>query len=249
MPRGHSHSFKGGAGAAAASATVGKKCIPGLFCIENMTLFLLVVMFILIAYLYYVHFVKPVDQRLYVVNNGVSLAKTVDHGMRDALSDPYFPPVKYGDALLAHMYYPNPALGVGFGVGLSRSYSSGGDVRGPILMPGVGAIPTRTFSTEYSQVGILTREQSRDAKFDSDKLIVPLMGRQVDTGRSKWQYYSISNSGNLNTKLPIRIRGKNCSGEYGCDEVSDGDEIYVQGYDDVFRATVYETGSFAYRPY
>jgi len=246
MPRGHSHSIKGGAATASyTNSTVGKKCIPGLFCIENMTLFLLVVMFILIAYLYYVHFVKPVDQRLYVVNNGVSLAKTVDPGMRDALSDPYFPPVKYGDALSAPMYYSDSPYGLGF----SRGFSSGSDVRGPILMPGVGAIPTRTFSTEYSQVGILTRNHSTDAKFDSDKLILPLMGRQVDTGRSKWQYYSMSNSGNLNTKLPIRIRGKNCSGEYGCDEVSDGDEIYVQGYNDVFRATIYETGSFAYRPY
>ena len=35
-----------------------KKCIPGVFCIENMTLAVFMFLFILLAYLYYVFIVK-----------------------------------------------------------------------------------------------------------------------------------------------------------------------------------------------
>ena len=36
-----------------------KKCIPGLFCMENMTMFLLFVLIITVIYMYYTHLVKP----------------------------------------------------------------------------------------------------------------------------------------------------------------------------------------------
>jgi hypothetical protein len=67
-------------------------------------------------------------------------------------------------------------------------------------------------------------------------------------GRSKMQYYTISNTGNMNTKLPISVNGKSCTGEYGCDEISNGDVVYVEGYKDTFQATIYENGLFSYIP-
>lgn len=88
----------------------------------------------------------------------------------------------------------------------------------------------------YSQIGILTR----------DELILPLMGRQYQRGRDKWQYYTISNTGNLNTKLPVSVKGKSCTSEYGCDQIMNGDQIYVEGYNNTFNATVYENNMFSY---
>jgi hypothetical protein len=88
----------------------------------------------------------------------------------------------------------------------------------------------------YSQIGILTR----------DELILPLMGRQYMRGRDKWQYYTISNTGNLNTKLPVSVKGKSCTSEYGCDQIMNGDQIYVEGYNNTFNATVYENNMFRY---
>ena len=67
-------------------------------------------------------------------------------------------------------------------------------------------------------------------------------------GRSKYQYYTISNSGNVNTKLPVRKNGRNCINEYGCDELFDGEDILVQGYDDNFKVTIYENSTFQYIP-
>ena len=74
------------------------------------------------------------------------------------------------------------------------------------------------------------------------------MGRLTMTGRDKWQYYTISNSGNLNTKLPVSVNGKSCTSEYGCDNIYNGDSVYVEGYNDSFSATIYENSPFRYIP-
>lgn len=115
---------------------------------------------------------------------------------------------------------------------------------------GNGLIPVniRTqsgFQSNFSQVGILRREESTT---DNIPIILPLMGRRVMNGRDKLQYYTISNTGSVNTKLPIRKNNRSCSNEYGCDEVSNGDTVYVEGYNGMFRATVYETAMYSYLP-
>lgn len=101
-------------------------------------------------------------------------------------------------------------------------------------------IETRGLSQDYTQMGILTREK--------DDLILSLMGRRLVSGLDKWQYYTISNTGNMNTKLPIKVRGKSGSSEYGCDSLMSGDIVYVEGYQDTFKATIYENGTFSYIP-
>lgn len=101
-------------------------------------------------------------------------------------------------------------------------------------------IQTRGTGMEYTQLGILTR---------SNDMILPLMGRKLMNGRDKWQYYTISNTGNMNTKLPISVNGKSCTGEYGCNDIQNGDTVYVEGYKDTFLATVYENSTFSYIPH
>jgi len=124
-------------------------------------------------------------------------------------------------------------------------------------------VETRGVRSDYNQVGILTKSSgnkfSKRKMFSDDmpddgwegsenRLILPLMGRRSLTGRDKWQYYTISNTGVVNTKLPVRVRGRNCSSEYGCDEIMDGDMVYVQGYNHGFQATIYENATFSYIP-
>jgi hypothetical protein len=79
-------------------------------------------------------------------------------------------------------------------------------------------------------------------------LILPLMGRKL-SGRDKMQYYTTSNTGNMNVKLPVSKNGKSCTGEYGCDEIYNGDTVYVEGYAEVFKATIYENTRLSYIPY
>jgi hypothetical protein len=200
----------------------GKKCIPGWFCIENMTLFILVVLAILGIYFYYTLVIKPTNINITVNSKTVPdrQSTTIVSGIAtrlDPINDPYTPPMRADG-----MYFPPDS----------------GDIRGiPVN------IRTRGQSMSYQQVGILTR------RGNTGESILPLMGRQVMNGRDKWQYYTMTNSGNLNTKLPIRVNGRSCTGEYGCDSVNDGDVVYVQGYNDTFVATIYENSLFQYIPF
>jgi len=206
---------------------MGKKCIPGLFCIENMTLFLLIVIVILLIYVWYTQLVKPMrniekDQSKIIVVNTPNTNHLASISTRNnPMNDPYAPPLK-NDGI----YYPTDS----------------GDIRGiPLKVP--INIETRGLNMEYQQVGILTRSHS------NNDMILPLMGRRNLAGRDKWQYYTISNTGNLNTKLPISVNGKSCTNEYGCDQVYNGDIVYVEGYKDTFIATIYENNLFRYLPY
>jgi hypothetical protein len=177
---------------------MGKKCIPGVFCIENMTLFLLVFILIVLLYLYHATLSPKV----------VIMSKDLGESTSNHLANATHP---LANAPLANA--PQNAMAVN--------------------------IPSRGPSPAFTQIGILTKSE--------ENLILPLMGRRLQ--RDKYQYYTFSNTGTINTKLPVSKNGKSCTGEYGCDELYDGDSVYVEGYKDTFRATIYENSTFNYIPY
>lgn len=189
-----------------------KKCLPGYFCIENMTLFLLFVILVVVLYMFHQQQKQPSIPETKVV-----VVATGDQGLG----------INGG------------ALG-GIGTPPSNDMfirSSGS------LGPG---IETRGPSPSFSQIGILTPEHS--VSHNTGTLILPLMGRKL-SGRDKMQYYTTSNNGNMNVKLPVSKNGKSCTGEYGCDEIYNGDTVYVEGYAEVFKATIYENTRLSYIPY
>jgi hypothetical protein len=200
-----------------------RKCAPGVICIENITLFVLVAIFILLSTIFYNQYVRQTQPRKLrtktLVVQQPNLVSVATRG--DTFNDPYAPPLK-NDGL----YF--------------RGDSS--DIRGvppPIQVP--VNIETRGVASSYSQVGILTNS-------GPETLILPLMGRRHMAGRDKWQYYTISNTGMVNTKLPVSVKGKSCTSEYGCESIMNGDQIYVEGYNSTFNATIYDNGTFSYIP-
>ena len=109
-------------------------------------------------------------------------------------------------------------------------------------------VPSRRYAGAYSPgayspIGVLTRLSG------SGDMILPLMGRQLANGRSRYQYYTMMTSGSANPPLPVSVNGKSCTSEYGCDTISNGDVVYVDGINDTFRATIYENDFFTYVPY
>ena len=101
--------------------------------------------------------------------------------------------------------------------------------------------PTQGGCFQWKQVGILTR-------INGHEMILPLMGKPLINNRDKWQYYTISDQNNQ-LKLPVAVNGKSCTSDYGCKEIYNGDLIYVEGYNDSFRATIYENNTPRYIPY
>lgn len=204
-----------------------KKCIPGVICIENMTLFILVLLSISVGYLYYKQFgsttVRSQSKTTYIMTPPRPQLSTVIVDPQN----PYIPPLNTID------------------------------VRGPVEIPPVPSlvsgipvnIRTSTANTQYRQIGILTKNVKSGR--DSEPLILPLFGRSLLNGRDKWQYYTMANSGGVsfNAKLPISVNGKSCTSEYGCDSISNGDVVYVEGYNDTFRATIYENATMNYIPF
>jgi hypothetical protein len=129
--------------------------------------------------------------------------------------------------------------GYGFGGGGS---GGGGDVG----VAGVRVnVPTRSVDTTYRQVGILTRNGNGS---NGQETILPLIGRPLFTNRDKWQFYTLSDKNNA-IKLPITVNGKSGTGEYGCNNVSSGDIVYVEGYNDAFKVSAYDSASLRYLPF
>jgi hypothetical protein len=102
----------------------------------------------------------------------------------------------------------------------------------PVMLP----MQTQPSRSSFSQLGILTGGDQ----------ILPLMGRRVS--RDRYNYYTMSTNGTINTKLPLQVNGKSGTSEYGCDELSGGERVKVSGFNDGFAVTMYDNGMFVYSP-
>jgi len=204
-----------------------RRCPPGVICIENMTvMFLIAIVVILGLYYYYFHGRPSGQQPAAVASPTTVIVRPDSGGLRPRFTSGYneIP----GDVLL-NPYMP-PLKRSGFFPPFM------GDPRGVPIN-----IRTRGFRGAYTQVGLLTRSNGKET-------MLPLMGRSLHTGRDKWQYYTMSDKG-TSIKLPVSKKGRSCTNEYGCDELFNGDSVYVEGYKDAFNVTIYENAEPRYIPY
>ena len=223
-----------------------RKCPPGVICFENTTIVVFLVITGIILYLAYMQFSKnssesgsgsntsiyetdPSRSGVYtyppaygaVGGNFLDLIPRYGgggggytRGPSDVLLNPYTPPLR-DDRYIGGM-------GVN-SIGLS---GGGGGVVIPIN------VPTRSVNSSYRQVGILTR-------VNGPETILSLMGRPLFPSQDKWQFYTMSDK-NQSVKLPVTNKKRSCTSDMGCDNIYNGDTIYVEGYNDAFRATIYD---------
>lgn len=195
-----------------------KKCPPGVICLENMTMFFIVLMIALLIY----YFSRPQkSNEKIIIQEKIQKPAFINTlvpnypytNQPDVLLDPYAPPLRDERYLV-----PIPA-------------------RIPInVQTNIGAV-----DTNYRQLGLLK-------PVNGSKNILPLMGRPLLVNRDTWQYYTMSDQNN-SIKLPIIKKGKSCTNEYGCDSLYTGDVVLVEGYDQRFRVTLYDSDTVRYIPY
>lgn len=101
-------------------------------------------------------------------------------------------------------------------------------------------IPTRGECENYRQLGVLTNSDN--------SRILPLFGKKLWNGSSKALYYTQTDRF-LTLHLPVFKNGRDCSAEYGCDELFDKDEVSVPQLDESFVVTLYHLDSPRYIPY
>ena len=143
----------------------------------------------------------------------------------DTLANPYAPPLK-------DVFAPHTNAGSGIPINMATN---------------TGA----TVNASYQQIGLLTKadsSNSNSSNTSSDPVIMPLMGKPLFTSRDKWLFYTISDKNN-SMKLPIIIKGRNALSEIGVDNVYTGDTVYVQGYNNDFKVTLYENSTPQYIPF
>lgn len=218
-----------------------KKCPPGVICFENITLVIFLVIACIIIYLAYSQYNKDsstsngnsnsnsnsniieISRKDYGGGGGggfldliPSFGSGYTRGPADVLLNPYTPPLR-DDRYFNQ--YGTTSLGV----------AMGGDIRGAIPIN----VPTRSVNSAYRQVGILTR-------VNGPETILSLMGRPLFPSQDKWQFYTMSDK-NHSVKLPVTYKRRSCTSDLGCDNIYNGDTVYVEGYNDAFKATIYDT--------
>ena len=213
-----------------------KKCPPGVICVENVTLFLLLIIFFILGLFIYSN---SNSKQTITVNERDNI---VIHEKREEPISTYM----FGGVLPSWPYtnLPKDVLLNPYAAPYSdkRYFVQN---RGPTsnatpinVSTNIGAV-----DTTYRQMGIIT--PLNGASKDN---ILPLMGRPLFTNRDKWQYYTISNQHN-NVKLPISFKGRSALNDYGVDQIFSGDTVYVEGYNDAFKTTVYENDTIKYLPF
>jgi hypothetical protein len=217
-----------------------KKCPPGVICIENITMGFLILIIIGIVYFMYYNInsvnnnntnknsrEEPIlNNRSYEIQMIQQTPSfpfnnlTASSVPKDVLLNPYAPPLRDERYLTPQINLIPPGT---IPINISTN---------------VGAV-----DTNYRQVGILNPSN----KPNKDN-VLPLMGRPVFTNRDKWQYYTIGNQHN-NIKLPIVVKGKSGLNEYGVDRLYNGDTVYLEGLNDVYRVTIYDNDTIKYLPF
>ena len=242
-----------------------RKCPPGVLCFENITLVILSVIVTGIAIYAHSHFFGHGprghhDNRGYGYGHGnystnpiilmspeQQQSDSLDFGIggpssnQDVLLNPYVPPLRDNS-----IGSTRPTYDIRGGVDTIHYGGMGGGMGGGVRVN----VPTHSVDTTYRQVGILTRSGgsgSTPSETSTQETILPLIGRPLFTNRDKWQFYTLSDKNNA-IKLPVTVNGKSGTNEYGCNNVSTGDMVYVEGYNNSFRVTAYDSASLRYLP-
>jgi len=203
------------------------KCLPNMFCIRNTTIFFIIILSAIGIYFVYSNYFKmaptPSMPSASMPSSAASMPQlfmmSSSRANSDVLEDPYAPPLR-NDSYFGGIGGQNMMMPMAAGVPINIR------TQGPPA------------NTNYRQVGLLTRINGKET-------ILPLMGRPLQKNRDKWQFYTMSDKNN-SVKLPISFKKKSCTSEYGCDNIYNGDTVYVEGYKDAFQATIYDNAVMEY---
>jgi hypothetical protein len=200
-----------------------RRCPPGVICVENVT-----ILFVLIIVAGIALYINSIAQKKHTDSHDIMMVEERD-SIFGLFPRPSFSFSNVSNDVLLNPYQPPLKDDRVFRTDMS-------DPRGVPIN-----ISTRAVDADYRQVGILTRAGGKE-------MILPLVGRPLYTSRDKWNFYTMSNENSM-VKLPITYKNRSCTDEYGCDNLYSGDMVYVQGYNDTFKVTMYDNQVMRYIPY
>jgi len=211
------------------------KCPPGVICFENFTLLYVIIAILVMIYMFYIRQSSMNNDNQRQSNNANISEDNYSQQNASIMSSMLgiFPRPSYSFSNVQNDVLMNPYTPP---LKDERVFMSN-DVRGGVPIN----INTRAVDTSYRQIGLLKR-------MNGEETLLPLLGRPLYVGRDKWQYYTMNDSNNQ-LKLPVSFKSKSCTSEYGCDEISNGDTVYVDGINATFQATIYDNATMRYIPF
>ena len=215
-----------------------RKCPPGVICFENITL---VMFFIIASIIIYLAYYSSTSNNDGGTNSNIGNTRNNN----DSTNGVIISSMGGGNGGGVGGYLDlMPRIGSGYTRGpadvllnpytpplrddryINMGFGGGGGGGIPIN------VPTRSVNSAYRQVGILTRVNGAET-------ILSLMGRPLFPSQDKWQFYTMSDK-NQSVKLPVTYKKRSCTSDQGCDNIYNGDTVYVEGYNDAFKATIYD---------
>jgi hypothetical protein len=101
-------------------------------------------------------------------------------------------------------------------------------------------LPSYDNNTEYQQVGILTSNDN------NEPTILPLFSKRANNHRDRWNYYTTTDK-NTMLRLPISYDNMKCDDDIGCNEIYDGNTLYIEMYKGkTFTVTIYKKQTLSY---
>ena len=208
-----------------------RKCPPGILCVENYTLLFFVLLIIAILYFMNIKYNQNLNNTHNCGCNKMSCTICNNNYKNSSDLIPFL-----GNS---HNNRENDVLLNPYSAPLrdDRIYNNT-NYNGPKIPINV---PTQSVNSAYRQIGILTR-------VNGEETMLPLMGKPLFSNRDKWNFYTMNDKNGM-IKLPISFKNKSCTSSQGCDNLYNGDTVFVEGYSDTFRVTIYDNNSMEYIPY
>ena len=207
-------------------------CPPGVICINTTNAIGIILIFLIIVYVINKDNYKNLYDKINYLQNRQLKSETeiqnknnVDNNQnynQDVITNPLMPPLK-------------------------RNYHIEDRQKGlPIN------IETRGSGGPYQQLGMLYKDSVNDDTKEignnNDTNVLPLYGKPTYRGSNKFLYYTETDKLNP-VKIPINYNSKDCTDEYGCEELMDGSDVSIPSYNGNFKVKIYKFNKPRYIPY
>lgn len=242
-------------------------CPPGVICINNTNAIGIIAVFLIIIYVINKENYRKLYEKVSFLQNkqnnqqkqfnqsmssGMMMAPEEDSYNMDVIKNPLMPPLKRNyhleheiDSLQNRLNIntrERPIPVVHEGPGYSNNRNRGLPIN----------IETRESGGDFQQLGMLYKNNISDEDKapgnNTDNNVLPLYGKPTYRGSNKFLYYTETDKLNP-VKIPINVDSRDCTDEYGCEELSDGSSVSIPSYNGSFNVKIYKFNKPRYIPY
>ena len=239
-------------------------CPPGVICINNTNAIGMIIVFLIIIYvvnkenyrkLYEkVNFLqdKQMDhsQQTHPQMKGMVIAPEKPDYDMEVIKNPLYPPLKRNYHLEQEIDNLQNRLNI-------NTRKSATERQEHVMeTPNTKGLPinieTRGSGGDFQQVGMLYKntitDDTKAPGNNTENNVLPLYGKPTYRGSNKWLYYTETDKLNP-VKIPVNVNSKDCTDEYGCEELYDGGNVDIPSYNGAFNVKIYKFNKPRYIPY